>query len=154
MIARRIKSAKVVKERDAAAVKSKIESIESQFKACHDWANETGQGVLERDGFSTFEEACIKKFPYYFVLLDVFGDRASARPSVTSDAVDDVDVSSFSSANESSRLGVGGTVTAVDDEGLDDSAGKDETSVSVQNRTNLSHLKTGDGGNIIVSNHI
>ena len=27
-----------------------------------------------------FEDVCKSKFPYYFDLLDVFGDRASAKP--------------------------------------------------------------------------
>ena len=56
-IARKLKDAEVVKDRDAAAVKSKIENIEAMFKACHDWANETGQGVLERDAAIAFEDA-------------------------------------------------------------------------------------------------
>ena len=87
MIADKLRRAEVVKERDAGAVKSKIESIEAAFKACHDWANETGQGVLERDGQVVFEEACRKKFPYYFDLIDIFGDRAMARPCTTTDDV-------------------------------------------------------------------
>ena len=86
-IADKLRRAEVVKERDAGAVKSKIESIEAAFKACHDWANETGQGVLERDGQVVFEEACRKKFPYYFDLIDIFGDRAMARPAATTDDV-------------------------------------------------------------------
>ena len=41
--------------------------------------------MLERDGRASFEDACRKKFQYYFELLDVFADRASARPLLTSD---------------------------------------------------------------------
>ena len=99
LIADKLRRAEVVKERDAGAVKSKIESIETAFKACHDWANETGQGVLERDGQVVFEEACRKKFPHYFDLIDIFGDRAMARPCTTTDDVS-IGLGSTSSSGE------------------------------------------------------
>ena len=63
---------------------NKISHIEKAFSAAHDFANtETGQGLKENDT-GEFDDAVRRKCLYYFDLLEIFGDRASAKPKVTS----------------------------------------------------------------------
>ena len=84
-IAERMKVAGVRKLRTDKDVLNKIEYIKKCFKSAHDFANtETGAGLMENDK-GTFEDAVMKKCPWYFDLLDCFQDRASARPSWTTD---------------------------------------------------------------------
>jgi hypothetical protein len=91
-IARKINAAGVRVKRDAVKVKSKIEHIESCFKSAHDFSfTETGAGLKEKDDATDFNEAVLKKCPWYFDLLPIFQDRASARPKMTSDELDQSD---------------------------------------------------------------
>ena len=71
-------------DRSAEAVVKKIQDTEGKFITAHDWANNTGQGVKERDGMDTFEDCVRKRCPWYFELLPIVGDRSKARPRVTS----------------------------------------------------------------------
>jgi hypothetical protein len=88
-IARKINAAGVRVKRDAVKVKSKIEHIESCFRSAHDFAfTETGAGLKEKDDATDFNEAVLKKCPWYFDLLPIFQDRASAKPKMTSDELD------------------------------------------------------------------
>ena len=78
-----IKDAGCRVDRTPAAVLSKINGYQDSFRRANDWANNTGQGVLETDGRSSFEEAIKKRCPFYFLLEPVMKDRASSRPAVT-----------------------------------------------------------------------
>jgi hypothetical protein len=83
-IALLMNAAKVQVVRDAKQVMNKISHIEKAFRAAHDFANtETGQGLKENDT-GEFDDAVRRKCLYYFDLLEIFGDRASAKPKVTS----------------------------------------------------------------------
>lgn len=66
-------------------VLDKITTMEKRFREAFDLAHrETGAGLKKKNDGS-FEEALVKKFRYYFDLLPIIADRASAKPSVTSD---------------------------------------------------------------------
>mmetsp|Transcript_3947 Transcript_3947/g.7586 ORF Transcript_3947/g.7586 Transcript_3947/m.7586 type:complete len:324 (-) Transcript_3947:308-1279(-) len=83
-IAQLMNVAKVKVHRDAKQVANKIAHIEKSFRCAHDFANsETGQGLKESD-CGVFEDAVRKKCPFYHDILDIFGDRASAKPKATS----------------------------------------------------------------------
>jgi hypothetical protein len=83
-IAAVINAAKVKVVRDGKQVMNKISHIEKSFRLAHDFANtETGQGLKESN-WGEFDEAVRRKCPYYFDLLEIFGDRASAKPKVMS----------------------------------------------------------------------
>jgi hypothetical protein len=79
-----INAAKVRVKRDDKQVMNKISHIEKSFRCAHDFANtETGQGLKENDP-SAFDEAVKGKCIFYFDLLEIFGDRASATPKALS----------------------------------------------------------------------
>jgi hypothetical protein len=83
-IAEKMNDSNVKVRRDGRQVLSKIRHLEDAFKKAHDWSNtETGAGLQEKDKRS-FDQALLHKCPFYFDLLPVFGDRASAKPSATS----------------------------------------------------------------------
>jgi hypothetical protein len=103
-ICRKILRAKTLKIRKAPSVQSKIQAFEGAFRDAHDWVNNTGVGVLERDGQVTFEEAVTKRFNYYYDLVDVMSERSSARPRASTDTMnmaEDGDASSSSSSSPS-----------------------------------------------------
>lgn len=90
-IAQLMNSAKVKVVRDGKQVMNKISHLEKSFRCAHDFANsETGQG-LKDSNWGEFDEAVKSKCPFYFDLLEIFGDRASAKPKATSN--DDLDSS-------------------------------------------------------------
>ena len=79
-----INVAKVKVVRDGKQVMNKISHIEKSFRLAHDFANtETGQG-LQENNWGEFDDAIRHKCPYYFDLVEIFGDRASAKPKATS----------------------------------------------------------------------
>jgi hypothetical protein len=83
-IAALINAAKVKVVRDGKQVMNKIAHIEKSFRLAHDFANtETGQG-LQENNWGEFDDAVRRKCPYYFDLVEIFGDRASAKPKATS----------------------------------------------------------------------
>jgi hypothetical protein len=83
-IAALINAGKVKVVRDGKQVMNKISHIEKSFRLAHDFANtETGQG-LQENNWGEFDDAVRRKCPYYFDLLEIFGDRASAKPKATS----------------------------------------------------------------------
>ena len=70
--------------RDEKQVSNKITYMERAFREAHDFANtETGVGLQETDR-GNFQDIVRKRFPYYFDLLEIFGDRASSKLKVTS----------------------------------------------------------------------
>ena len=84
-------------ERSGEAVVKKIQEIESKFIKAHDWVNNTGQGVKERDGMETFEGCVRQRCKWYFELEPIMADRSKARAKVTTETlrVDDVSVLSM-----------------------------------------------------------
>jgi hypothetical protein len=84
-IAKKIEEANTLKVRNAASVHLKMTAFEYQFRQAHDWAAMTGVGVLASDGKISFDEAVKKRFVYYFDVLDVMAERASARPKANTD---------------------------------------------------------------------
>jgi hypothetical protein len=99
-VSRKINLARTLKIRKAPSVQMKIQAMEGAFRDAHDWVNNTGVGVLERDGQVTFEEAVTKRFVYYYDLVDVMSERASARPKASTDTMTMVPSSSSSSSSE------------------------------------------------------
>jgi len=91
-------------ERTGKQVGSKIDDLHRQFKDAFDWANTvTGAGLKESDKGS-YDDALTKKCKYYFDFLPIMADRASARPSYTTDdMVDDDDASSISIVSSVSK---------------------------------------------------
>jgi len=70
--------------RDEKQVSNKTTYMEKAFREAHDFANtETGVGLQETDR-GNFQDIVRKRFSYYFHLLEIFGDRASSKPKVTS----------------------------------------------------------------------
>jgi hypothetical protein len=67
--------------RNAKMVLDKIQSMETKFKAAHDWAGDTGQGVDVTE--ADFEAAVKKRCKYYYDLLPVMGDRSGFRALAT-----------------------------------------------------------------------
>ena len=68
-------------------VQSKIEHIEQQFQSAHSWATHTGQG-LEEDDPNSFHGAVEERCQYYFDILEIFSDCASAQPEVSLDQME------------------------------------------------------------------
>ena len=104
-ISRKINRARTLKVRKAPSVQLKIQAMESAFRYAHDWINNTGEGVRERDGPVTFEEAVKKRFSYYYDLVDVMSDRASARPRASTDTMNMANSDTSSSSSPSSDDG-------------------------------------------------
>ena len=65
-------------------VQLNIEHIEQEFQSAHNWATHTGQGI-EEDDPNSFCAEVEKRCQYYFDLLDIFSDHASAQPWVSLD---------------------------------------------------------------------
>jgi hypothetical protein len=99
-IAKRINDAGVRVKRDKERVKAKIEHIESSFKSAHDFSNtETGAGLKDNNE-GTFKEIVLRKCPWYYDLLDIFNDRASAKAKMTSDELESDDEGVFGSDDD------------------------------------------------------
>jgi hypothetical protein len=76
----KIRAANTLKPQKPHSIQLKIQLLEQLFCVAHDWVNNTGVGVLERDRQSSFEETLKKKFHYYYDLVDYMADRASSHP--------------------------------------------------------------------------
>jgi hypothetical protein len=86
-------AAKITEEtstsRDGKNVLNKIQHIERTFKEAHNFAeSETGAGIRENDGETTFQDLVKKKCPFYYDIYDIMIDRASTRPKATSYELD------------------------------------------------------------------
>ena len=78
--------------RDGKNVLNKIQHIERSFKEAHNFAeSETGAGILENDGETTFQDLIKKKCPFYYDIHDIMIDRASTRPKTTNYDLNDDD---------------------------------------------------------------
>jgi hypothetical protein len=85
-------SEETTSERDWKNVLNKIQHVERRWREAHNFAtSETGAGIHDTDGVSSFEEIVTRKCPYYYDLLEVMADRASSAPKVTSYDDDDDD---------------------------------------------------------------
>ena len=73
-ISRRISDAGCRVSRTPEMVQQKIKHLEKLFTEAHDWASNTGQGVLECDGQATFDEAIQSRCAHYHVLLPIMVD--------------------------------------------------------------------------------
>jgi hypothetical protein len=96
-------------KRDSKNVMNKIQHIvEKKWREAHNFAtSETGAGLLESDGPTSFEELVKGKCPYYYDLLDVMQDRASTAPKITNYEEDEAEVGSISSiGNEDATASV------------------------------------------------
>jgi hypothetical protein len=56
-ISKKIKQTNTLKIRKAPSVQMKIKTMERSFCEAHDWVNNRGVGVLQRDRLVTFKEA-------------------------------------------------------------------------------------------------
>jgi hypothetical protein len=99
-VSKKINLANTLKIRKAPSIMMKIQGMEGAFCDAHDWVNNTGVGVLERDGQVTFEEAVKKRFAYYYDLVDVMSERASSRPRASTDTMPMCGPSSSTSLSE------------------------------------------------------
>ena len=85
-----MKQAGIIKLRSTKEIRNKIMSYEDKFKSTHDFANsETGAGILEKDGATSFNDLLNKKFKHYFDFIPTYGCRASAKPILTTDDVEE-----------------------------------------------------------------
>jgi hypothetical protein len=82
-IARIINDKGVRVQRHDKQVENKIQHIEKQFKAAHDWANTVTGAGLEVNDRGSFDDAMKQKCPQYFDLLDVMIERSSVKPKAT-----------------------------------------------------------------------
>jgi hypothetical protein len=72
-------------KRNGKNVLSKIQHIQRSFREAHNFAeSETGAGILENDGETTFENIVKRKCPYYYDIKDIMIDRASTKPKASS----------------------------------------------------------------------
>lgn len=81
----RIKERGILKEREPDAIRAFISRMEGSWRETNDWANNTGDGVLESQGKVTFDQILVKKCPWYFDIYDVMVDCASSSPIFNSD---------------------------------------------------------------------
>ena len=58
--------------------------FKEQFHQAYDLTTTETGASLQAIGMGTFEDSIHKICPYYFDLMEVFGDQASAKPKVTS----------------------------------------------------------------------
>lgn len=73
--------------RTPQAVVKKITDIEDKFVKAHDWVNNTGQGVRERDGEETFESVVRQRCKWYFELEPIMANRSKAKPKATTESL-------------------------------------------------------------------
>jgi hypothetical protein len=69
-------------KRNAKQVLSKITMLEDKFKTVHDWTQATGAGM---EGTGGYEDYIKSRCPFYYDLLPIMQDRASAKPKYTSE---------------------------------------------------------------------
>lgn len=91
-------SEETISKRDSKNALNKIQHIEKKWREAHNFAtSETGAGIQESDGATTFENLVKAKCPHYYELLEIMQDRASSAPKVTNYEEEDWEVQSVSS---------------------------------------------------------
>lgn len=104
---------------------NKIDHIQKCFKSAHDWRfTVTGAGLQETDR-GNFEDAILKRCPWYFDLTDIMADRASAKPVLTTLELDSNSTVDPSEKNDS----------ASDSDDDDESSDEDEEGDENKNHT-------------------
>ena len=83
-IANSMNIAKVKIHQNGKQVMNKIHHFEVQFHRAYDWANRETGASFEATDTGTFKDSIHRICPYYFDLLEVFGDHAPAKPKVMS----------------------------------------------------------------------
>ena len=86
-LSNKMKSAGCRVHRSPEAVVKQIQEIEKKFIKANDWANNTGQGVKERDGQATFEDLVRVRCKWYFELAPIMADRSKAKPKATTETL-------------------------------------------------------------------
>ena len=102
-LSNKMKAADCRVHRSPEAVVKQIQEIEKKFIKAHDWANNTGQGVKERDGDTTFENLVRIRCKWYFELAPIMADRSKAKPKATTETLGQSlmeDLSNLSSDDE------------------------------------------------------
>ncbi|KAE8888947.1 hypothetical protein PF005_g8333 [Phytophthora fragariae] len=84
-----------IEHRTTGDVREKISAIERQFREAVDFQAQTGSGITTE---ATLRCEILECCPYYYKLADVFDSRPSARPSITSDGIDEGEEASSSNA--------------------------------------------------------
>ncbi|KAE9043546.1 hypothetical protein PR002_g3284 [Phytophthora rubi] len=83
-----------IEHRTTGDVREKISAIERQFREAVGFQAQTDSGITAE---ATLRGEILKRCPYYYKLADVFDSRPSARPSITSDDIDEEDEEASSS---------------------------------------------------------
>lgn len=95
----------VVKHRSGHDFMNKIRSWEKQHKTASDFLENTGQGILERDGDeATVQDLTKQRFKYFYILDPIMRDRSSLKPMATSDNIlndNDINLLDISSDEDS-----------------------------------------------------
>lgn len=65
-----------------AQIKGKIRHLKKKYISTIQWRNQTGQGVLEKEGECTFKAATISKCPYFDDLDEIYGSKLNIFPPV------------------------------------------------------------------------
>ena len=86
-LSNKMKAAGCRVHRSPEAVVKQIQEIEKKFIKAHDWANNTGQGVKERDGEQTFDNLVRSRCKWYFELAPIMADRSKAKPKCTTETL-------------------------------------------------------------------
>ena len=86
-LSNKMKAAGCRVHRSPEAVVKQIQEIEKKFIKAHDWANNTGQGVKERDGEQTFENLVRSRCKWYYELVPIMADRSKAKPKATTESL-------------------------------------------------------------------
>lgn len=81
-----MESAEVRVKRSPETIMQKIADWESSYGKAKYWIDHTGQGVEDQ---TQFEDAVRKRFRHFYLLREVFGDRAKVAPAVTTATMDD-----------------------------------------------------------------
>eukprot|EP00977_Amphora_coffeiformis_P012197 scaffold3011_cov105-Amphora_coffeaeformis.AAC.1 len=86
-LSNKMKAAGCRVSRSPEAVVKQVQEIEKKFIKAHDWANNTGQGVKERDGETTFDNLVRARCKWCFELAPIMADRIKAKPKVTTETL-------------------------------------------------------------------
>ena len=77
-------------KRSPQQVRCKIEYLEKAMKQAYDWSHsDTGAGLLESHGPTTFRESVLEKCQYYYDLEDKFTSRSGIAPKAFSKDIGD-----------------------------------------------------------------
>ena len=87
-----IKVGEVRAVRTSKSILGKMHVIAKSFKAANDWANQTSQGVDDKE---QFDAAVKKRYIYYDLLQPIMADRATYSALATNDDLEDSSADEF-----------------------------------------------------------